>query len=310
MMALFVWSLALAALVSGGTSLGAAGLARLAGPMARRVHPRTRARLWLLLTFSPALATLLVVASVLAPPAWLGAVDHCELHADHHVHLCVAHGAPWPSLPLVVLGVLFAARVGGVFVQRLVELVRAQRAVRRLAGTRLCLPGTLAFTAGWLAPRVFATAPVWSDPRFRAVLAHERDHARHRDPLARALARLALSMHLPVVAPWIEAQLVGAQELAADEAAATELGDRLEVAEQLVAWARSARSPAGALGASEFEEGDLSGRVGVLVDPPHYVRPPLETFAIAASAVGAIATGVHATHVHHAVETFLGALGA
>lgn len=316
MSALVAWAFAIAAVVSWSASLAVLGAARVMGLFAARVHPRTRARVWLFVTLLPAFVALLVLAAVLAPPSWFGLGDHCAIHDDHHLHLCAQHGAPWPPVIATVLAALFAARVLGLFAQRVVETVRAWRALRRLSGAttdalRLPLPGKIALTAGWLMPRVYATAAVADDPSWSAVLAHEHDHARHRDPLARLIARFALAVHAPGVASWIDGQLVAAQELAADEAAANAIEDRLEVARQLVTWARELHRSAVPLGATSFEHGDVEGRVRtLLMGSPRYVRAPLATLAITTASIAALAAALFAPHVHHAVETLLGALGA
>lgn len=307
MITLCAWGVVIAATTSTATSLATAALARVLGAWARRAHPRARAWAWLAVAVAPLLTSMLVVAAVLAPQPWLGLSDHCVPHS-HHPHLCPVHGAPSPPVLLVIFGLLWAARAIGLALEQLARALVARRALGTLgAGPELPLPGRLAFTAGWLAPRVYATESVMSAPAWRSILAHEEDHARHRDPLARLVARFALALWPPFVAAWIDRQLVAAQELAADEAAALARGDRLEVARAIVAWAREPRALSLEAIATGFEEGDVEGRVRTLLDPPRYLvgpRAPLAAMAIAAAAIGASVPALH-----HGVETLLGLLG-
>jgi Zn-dependent protease with chaperone function len=159
------------------------------------------------------------------------------------------------------------------------------------------VPGHVAFVAGFVRPRTYVSeaARAWT-----AVLAHERDHARHRDPLVRLLTRLALALAPPGLGSWLEPRLARAQELAADEAAAGAVGDRLEVARQLVDWARlHAAAPPLALA---FGHGDVDERVRLLMDPPRYLAGPSRA-QLGAILVGAASTTLSlAPSIHRGVE--------
>lgn len=67
----------------------------------------------------------------------------------------------------------------------------------------------------------------WSAAELRAVIAHELAHMARRDLLSRHAAALAVSIHFaqPLVY-WLRRQLILAQEMAADELAASAVGDR------------------------------------------------------------------------------------
>lgn len=289
-----VW---LVAVFGAAATLAALGVrAALASAFVERLHPRTRARAMAGAALLPPLAGALVLAATFLP---LGLPAHCVVEHGH-LHHCLACALPPPPLAVSVLALGYAgwaigglARVGRAF-------ARAHRATRRLAGAEaragdlavLPVPGHVAFVAGFVQPRTYVSeaARAWT-----AVLAHERDHARHRDPLARLLARLALVV-APGLGGWLEPRLARAQELAADEAAAGAVGDRLEVARQLVDWARlHASAPPLALA---FGHGDVGERVRLLIDPPRYLAGPsrvqLGVLAVgAAAAILSLAPSIH-----------------
>jgi hypothetical protein len=109
------------------------------------------------------------------------------------------HHAPPPfTLRLLPLALLLTARLGGMFyalIGSLAGYLCAAWRIYRLPGRWeegvivLRAPGWAAFTFGLLRPRVFISESVWNSPHRAAVLAHERGHARRRDPLRRFLVR-------------------------------------------------------------------------------------------------------------------------
>ncbi len=123
-----------------------------------------------------------------------------------------------------------------------VECCSQWRASRMLRGSRRVLTGfgvvrviadeiPRAFCHGLLRPRVFisnGTLDALSPPELEALLAHERHHARRRDPLRLALARVLGGglFFLPVLPRLLERYAEEA-EIAADEAA---LGDGRNIA--------------------------------------------------------------------------------
>ncbi|MGH9070764.1 MAG: M56 family metallopeptidase [Acidimicrobiales bacterium] len=160
-----------------------------------------------------------------------------------------------PGAPLVLLAVTSISMMAAV---GLAQLVRTRRLRRRL-GPREEVPFALAELAGrasvpWLALRedrrpyafcqglvrphvVISTGLVarLSCDELLAVLAHEADHARHRDPLGFVLARLAAA-----VMAWVPlaGRLAQAFELRAELAAdafAVEVCDRRTLASALLA---------------------------------------------------------------------------
>ncbi|MCB9596605.1 MAG: hypothetical protein H6719_28030 [Sandaracinaceae bacterium] len=290
-----------------GASVAALGLrAGFALPWIERLHPRTRARWLAWSSLAPVAVGALLLFATFVPHAWLGLPDQCSTHAGH-LHLCLSCGLPTPPLALAIVALGYAGWVASRIGRVLAQLVQARRALRRLRATEardgelgiLPIDGPVAFVAGFLQPRVFlsstARSRAWS-----AVVAHERDHARHRDPLARLLARLASSVAPPGIGPWLEGRLVRAQELAADEAAADEVGDRFEVARQVVAWARQQRAvPPLAL---SFGHGDVTERVRVLIDAPRYLRGPSRAQLGALVLASPLLVAVIAPSMHHVID--------
>jgi Zn-dependent protease with chaperone function len=89
-------------------------------------------------------------------------------------------------------------------------------------------PASSAFCAGLLRPRVFVTGGMvaaLAAEELDAVLVHEAEHARRRDPLRRLAARAAADVlfWLPLVGWWSRRRLEDA-ELAADRAAIDRVG--------------------------------------------------------------------------------------
>jgi Zn-dependent protease with chaperone function len=116
-------------------------------------------------------------------------------------------------------------------------------AAARRAGVRrlVCLADEerTAFCAGLFRPSVFVTSGTAATLRgeeLAAVLVHEQEHARHRDPLGRLLARAAADMliYLPLCGWWHHRRLESA-ELRADRAAIDRAGGRA-VARALMAF--------------------------------------------------------------------------
>lgn len=150
----------------------------------------------------------------------------------------------WPYF-LIPLGVACALGLG---------LLEYGIAALRLGLTRKQLvegvfvletPGLRAFTFGLLRPRVFVSKAVWEGSHREAVLAHERAHARRRDPLvlfwARAIRRSTL--YLPFGARVYRELLLEA-ERACDEAGARAVGVRC-YAEALLDFAEPSTARSG-----------------------------------------------------------------
>ena len=222
---------------------------------AYRLDPVTRARTLGIVAIGPWLLPTLLVSLLFVPGvlAWLGGVeDHCRQHAEHP-HLCIAH--PTALLTPLLVGVLILAAFslftkliwdGSNFV-RMFEQARRLRAaakdrlaadVRRIDSTRV-----FALTAGLLRPTIFVSQGLIDalpERQVGVVLEHERAHVQRRDPLL-SFITIALSFpHWPSVRRALLHDLGLASEQACDEAAGSLVGDRLLVAETILAVERLA----------------------------------------------------------------------
>jgi Zn-dependent protease with chaperone function len=317
--------LAATAAVLFGTA--AALASSLAYPAVRARHaalaPAARARRLLAWSASPWLAAAVLVALCFLPSVWsaLGiAADHCPVHDDGHVHLCFAHApsdpasAPeWMLLGLAAAGVgLAAARVMAAQLATWRAVAALLRSAGPAAGPGGLIPSSvpLSVTAGLLRPLVLVStglrrelAPGLLD----AVLEHERAHARRRDPLRLLAAALLSAAHLPRTRQFLLADLALACEQAADEEAARHLGDRVRVAEAIVAVERLLGARPSRLGAAMGMGGSSAvARVEALLGDPLAEQPAARPWpAWAAIAAGAV---LLASAVHHVTETLLGLL--
>lgn len=302
-----------------------AGFSHLARPkmleVLGRMPVKQRANLLLFWTLLPLLAGLLTATAVVTPSilSAMGLLaDHCSLHGTHHSHLCLLHPGGTPAIPgtNLLLGLMGAGLLlaGAYKTRQLVGTDRRWRTLRRLAplepdtGIRILKSGQpVATTVGLFRPTVFlsqgllaALSPTQKD----AVAAHEAAHRHRRDPLRLVLARLACRFHFPASRRALCRELELAVERAADEVAARRVGDRIVVAEALVAVARL--RPVATPGL-RFAEAPLEARVQALVaDTDATWRPPRGV--VAPLVVLPLAVLVLSPQVHHGLETLLGYL--
>lgn len=137
---------------------------------------------------------------------------------------------------------LIAVWLTGVIVllsRLLTGTIRTNR-LRRLDGEGLVTP----ITVGWLRPSIILPAGwrEWPAEQLRAVMAHEEEHARRRDPLVQWLAlfnRAVFCFH--PLAWWLEKRLAGLSEEACDDAVLMNGHDPLEYSEFLLGLARAVR---------------------------------------------------------------------
>lgn len=314
-----VLALATAGLASVATSAVTGASWRWLRSATGRLRPADRPLVWGLIALGP-LAISVVVSIVAAVPSLREGGDHCLVHLSHHPHLCLRHREAIPLSPALVLVALFVpARLGA-------SLVRAARSATLMARTMRSLgeaglggahtsaavfpaDSRAAFVLGLVRPRVYASAGlVLGDAEvLGAVLAHERAHARRRDPLVRLLVSVVAAFHLPFLARAIERQVALSQELAADAEAARELGDPLRVADALLVLARE-RTTAGLGLAPAFTEGDLDARIHALLDPPAHAPARARWLGALGVALALACSGVSPDALHHGIETALGML--
>jgi hypothetical protein len=147
---------------------------------------------------------------------------------------------------------------------------------RSSVGNLVCLdsPAASAFCAGLLRPRVFVTSGMvaaLAAEELDAVLVHEAEHARRRDPLRRLVGRAAADVlfWLPLVGWWMRHRQEDA-ELAADRAVIDRVG-RTPLARAL----RATASPATPMVGARFDGAGPARVTQLLGDPLPPRRPPL-----------------------------------
>lgn len=270
---------------------------------------------------APPVLGLAVVVAIVAQSlaAAGGAGDHCAPH-DHHLHLCVVHGAgwgreAWAVVAIAVIGTVIAARVVGL---GLVQW-RGARAIddlRRVSieerGVHLA-PSDLPFlfAAGLARGRIFVSSAAWEaldEGERRAAIAHERAHIRHRDVLRRAALTLAASVSLPVLVDSVLRLWDSATERLRDRDASEATGDPAAVASALVVLARQgARAPSWS--ASFAPDGELPLRVTSVLDDRPFHHRAAARIALGAGIASAAAVALAfagADPLHHVLETILG----
>jgi Zn-dependent protease with chaperone function len=294
------------------------------GPVLRRMGPwvERRAAAWALV-LPPLVALALVAGLAMSSALALAAgTDHCLAH-DHHLHLCLAHGAEWTSqvwaLATVAFATTFVAVRAGLSLR---DQLLAQRSAGRLRGVATELPirgcylvpsrERFAFTVGLFSPVVLVSSAAWealeADQR-AAVLAHELGHVAHGDLRRRA----ALGLVALVGAPFLASRLLGVWALASericDHRAALAVGRPSTVASAILALA-SASPPRLAHAAAVFAAAShVPERIRALLDEgPSGERPSriLSWLVLLVAACAAALFAVFAEPLHHALETILG----
>lgn len=280
------------------------------------LEPRARIRRALGALVLPGFTALFLGALVFTPSVFHAAgvaADHCDVHSHHAFHLCLVHGSAPLSLVALVLLVAVATPglvrfgTGVLHTWRMHGRLRALLRVGRESSddvVELDSRQPLVFTAGYLRPRVVMSRGLreaLDEEQLAVVIAHEKNHAAHRDGALRLLAGL-LAIILPgQIGERLCREIERAGEEAADRAAAVAVGSSVVVAETLLRVERL-------LGAHEaisvgFDDGDLRHRVGALLDERRLRRPT--GVLPAAFALLVIAAILHVDPIHHAVESLV-----
>lgn len=307
------------------TLFAALGYRRLRRRMST-IAPSARSRIYFglaALPFTGALAGLLAsfLPSLLS---WAGVVaDHCHLHPDH-IHLCLRHP---PQLAHTFLASMFVAAVLLVCAAMLASWLLHWYNTRRLVTQLLAMSrhdrqrglhivdtdAPLAFAAGLRAPRLFVSRLLVAQlpgEQLAAVIAHEQAHAARHDALSQTIASALSRLHLPWIRKALLADMSLAAEQACDEAACCATGDRLVVAETIVAVERlfalhSPRAAPTLCSANHFNGSNVGERVRAILDAPQLEHPSARTFW-AAGMFALIMLAVLGEPLHHATESLLG----
>jgi Zn-dependent protease with chaperone function len=250
------------------------------------VAPSARARLLSGFVAAPLVSGAVITVACFIPTL-LG--DHCVTHDDHHAHFCFAHGAGGSAIGATITAAFAVAVVVGLF-RALPPIFRSVRASRRLSelsrrGAQFdVLPCDipLAVTIGSFEPRVVISTRLieaLAAEQLRAVVAHEAAHVLRRDNLRKQIASVLSLFHLPAVRRALLDDLAVACERASDEDAALAIGDRLAVAEALIAVERMA-PPDLALGSAFVDR--VEARVTALLVEPETRDPRVWPLVVAA----------------------------
>lgn len=312
---------ALAALVGAALSLAVVTVLGVTRAVLSRLPAARQADVLFIAGLIPAAGTLAIVGAAALPSLQQMAGvadDHCLEHA-HHSHLCLVHfGGMRPSL--AVLGAFALAwaafRLATILSDELV-VSRRLRQLQALASSHdadpalWILPGaaSICHTVGLIHPRILVSSEllaVLSPAEREAVLAHERAHARRRDPLALFLLRLAGVFGFPFASSLLVQTFREAAELACDADAAHRTGDPLTVADVLVRVSRM-RLVAPTAGAFAVAGSPLERRIAALLDPAGLAsrRSHQILLGLSIPSVAVALALLQAPTIHHAVESAL-----
>jgi GWxTD domain-containing protein len=187
-----------------------------------------------------------------------------------------------------VAAALLARLATGLALSR--RLARASHPVSE--GVRESADVRVPVTVGLLRPVILLPAGWrdWSPERLRAVLDHERAHARRRDPLRQALAALYCGLcWFHPLAWWLKAKLIDLAEAASDDVALLAAPDRVRYAETLLEFLAAAQHDAPAHGSAMATRRTRRRRIERVLDLTRAPEPapsrPL-TAALVAAALG------------------------
>lgn len=320
---LFVLSAGLLTII---TALLIAVAYRFLGPRLSSVGPARRARILTGLCVAPLLVGLLQTCLFFLPGV-LGVIwpelDHCLSHsAAGHAHLCLVHPPTAAGAWLGWLVVLIALiGLGRPLLRDITRTWRSARLVRQLIrtapssgedGVRIVESSHPIAAATAVDSEVIVSSSLVEalpSSLLHAVVEHERAHVNRRDPWRRMCAMLFSAGHMPAVRERLLADLELACEQASDETAAAAIGDRVQMAQALLAVARlltQAPAPTSPITVA-FGGSSISARVDALLAPPLVEgRAATEALWLAAAT---LFCAVAASPGHHLVEHFIALLG-
>lgn len=301
--------------------LGSLGVGVLLG-WVRSWAPTSRRCALVLAGVTPLLSAMVAFGAAILPVLWSyirPGVDRCLHHDDERVHPCVVH---WPSQISEFLGWSIVAVVTGWLVLRLgVALATLYRTSRLIAALRSqasldadgrtwAVPTArpLGITLGLLRPWILLSAglrSVISPDTLAVIVAHEEAHVRAHDALLQLLVRGASFLIWPSVRRHLLEELLLATEQAADEQAAHTVGDRVQVAEAILAVERL-KVPTDELPllSVSFAPQHVTRRVESLLEEPRPAHPavPVTALVLVVSAIMLSASDP----IHHLAESALG----
>ena len=230
-------------------------------------------------------------------------------HAASHQILILGQRLSYPAANIDAVVIVLLAVLGSVVTARALtgalrevrasrrfQRLLAQRAPRPLHGALLIAdPQPLAFCAGLLRPRVYVSSgavAILDEEALGAVLAHERHHARRRDPLRLAAGRvLARALFfLPELADLIERQQALAEFSADESAINAKPANRSALARAMLSFS----DVPGSSGSGGIDPARVDYLLG---DPPSWRFPVLVCLAAASVLLLLVASAVLAGRV-------------
>ena len=291
-----------------------------------KIEPSARARIYLGFAALPLIGAMAGLLASFLPSmlSWAGVVaDHCHLHPDH-IHLCLQHP---PQLAHTFVASMFLAAVlligGCILAGWLLNMYNTRRLVRRFLQTSrhdiaralhiVDTDAPLAFAAGLRSPQLFLSSRLIAQlpaEQLNAVIAHERAHAARHDALIHTLAAALSYLHLPSTRKELLLNLSLAAEQACDESACAATGDRLVVAEAIVAVERlfAMHSPGQTrklCAINHFNDSNVDLRVMAMLEAPRLEKPSARVFWFAGIATVLMLAAL-GDPLHHATESLLG----
>lgn len=300
----------------------------------RRQGPAAERRAAAIALAAPAIASggvvLILIGQSLFGPS-LGLVDHCPAH-DHHLHLCLFHGASWTSVGWAVALIAGTTVWTAVLIgHRTARLAGARRGLARIAASSRPLSGehdgvllapseaAFCFVAGLRRPRIYVGEAAWqrlaADER-RAMVEHERAHVAQGDLWRRTLLGLIATVIPSPLAGRLLAAWDGATERLCDHRAATIIGEPTSLARALVTMAsphpRPAPIPSGLLASfSPTGTHEVVDRVEAVLaggSDGRRIARSIGRTALVVLLSALIVSAALADPIHHGIESLLGSL--
>jgi hypothetical protein len=205
-------------------------------------------------------------------------------------------GPNWPQILSAVylagIAVMLARLVRGTLQVR--SMMSGVRQAEGFVSSPLCAAPV---TVGWLRPVLLLPDEwrMWPEGKLNAVLIHEREHVRRRDPLVQWLALLNRCIFwFHPLAWWLERKLAALAEEACDTAVLAGGHAAHDYARYLIEMARSVNETGARLrwaGAVEFSAGKLPRRIRRIMDaPPVAAMSRTKSIAAASSCALVLAT--------------------
>lgn len=263
-----------------------------------------------------ALTTLTFIPSLLSIVGF--SPDHCSVH-DGHLHLCLFH----PPLPVdsSILQLLLTALAGiaaafiAIHLSKILHAYKFQRTLMMASRPHTIhdinvvdwdMP--LALSTGIHHMRVFISSQLiqsLSPKQLQVVIAHEQNHLSRRDPIRHLIAHIFSFTHIP----WLRKNMLIdfdlATEQTCDEAAAEKVGDRLYVADTILAVERIFTVRSFPYMAKSISGSNITARVESLLarHSAHASLPKGYVVFLAASLLLVMVASIH--DFHHFTESIL-----